>query len=370
LLLPPRVLEEALAHDEHDVALRAFAGSTGAPALPFNLEWLQEERSANAAHRKLFEFVGMEMPDIFRAFWPSNTSSLASAVETLVASSPRLGSFRDVGCGDPALGCPGKAPADCTPSGAAALLASYSHAHAPLLVIGAHSAAGGASLLGKVVTEACRVWLTPRLGLRCASRDHYDACHDEDLCFHAEARISAGRASTRGYRFVHVIRDPLDIITRSFLLAEPNATHATNASAIMLGLEGHIRSLLQEQLYDMQAMSDAQDADPHYMRVHLEDFEGSGVNATLARVFAFLLGRTYQDVEVPTSVHEVFAAAWKADERGSTQRKHLIKVLTKKPAKCHHVARLQISLGYAPMFCAPHAEAEAQTAGQHSDVYE
>ena len=102
-------------------------------------------------------------------------------------------------------------------------------------MLGAHDIEGGANVLSKLLSDACRSYFTPKLSWRCAFRDGYDSCDPDqtDVCFLRESHFTAGRFVERGYRFAHLVRAPIDVLTRSFLLAEPNATRLMNATLLV-----------------------------------------------------------------------------------------------------------------------------------------
>ena len=141
-------------------------------------------------------------------------------------------------------------------------------------------------MLGKVLAEACREYLTPQLGWRCVVRDAFESCDPEaDLCFHKQAHFSAGRFVERGYRFVHVVRSPLEMLTKSFQLLEPNATHTMNGTALLGALEAHWKRLSGGVVHTMQDMFESLAADPHSLALKLEDMlPDARANATLAKL--------------------------------------------------------------------------------------
>ena len=157
---------------------------------------------------------------------------------------------------------------------------------------------------------------------------------------------------------MHIVRDPIEMLTRSYLSAEPNATHTLNASALVAGFEAHIKTLLSEELHDMQAISEGHSSDPNYLRVRMEDISNTDVsrrNATLVSLFSFLLGQPVGNQATtfpPPPVWTALAKAQKSEEIGSSQRKHLAGLLLRKPAKCHHVSKLQAALSYPTVTCA------------------
>ena len=262
---------------------------------------------------------------------------------------------------------------------ASTTLATRTRRRRPLLAVGAHGVEGGASLVGKVLAEACRAYLTPRLGWRCVVKDDIESCDPDsaDLCFQRSAHFSAGRYSDRGYRFVHVVRSPMDVLTRSYQLLEPNATHARNATDLANALELQWKGLSGGALHMMQDMDESQASDLHAYRIRFEDLLPEGTpNATLAQLFAFLLDKEAADATVDALVDaagRVLSAAGKAEQLGDTQRQKLQKLMLKKPAKCQHVNKMQQALKY-DMFPCPEdkaakgagavGEAVAETAGR------
>ena len=152
----------------------------------------------------------------------------------------------------------------CRQSEAVRRLAQLPKARPPILILAAHGVEGGAQLLHRVVVEACRLLLTPRRGAACAFVEGFDGCDAEssDVCMLNDGRFSAARYVERGYRLVHLRRDPADVLARSYQLHEPNATHAKNLTLLQEGLEDEWRSLLAGTVYSMQAMADAHRADP------------------------------------------------------------------------------------------------------------
>ena len=243
----------------------------------------------------------------------------------------------------------------------------------PLLVIGAHGVEGGANLVGKAIAEACREYFTPHLGWKCIVRDDFDSCDPEaDVCVHKQSHFSAGRFADRGYRFLHVVRSPLDTLTRSFQLSVPNATQTMNASALLVALEAHWKMLSNEKLHVMQDMAEGHAADPHSMNMKLEDLlpvvpDTGHSNETLAKMFGFWLDAEPSDarvVSVAAAAAKVLPAAGRAELQGDTQRKHMSKLLTRKPAKCSHVSRVQQAVGYAALPC---TTSKASSGDGHSD---
>ena len=63
-------------------------------------------------------------------------------------------------------------------------------------------------------------------------------------------------------------------------------------------------------------------------------------------------GAAEQAARLRAAMAKPFGAALKAEENGWRVRKHLLGVVQRKPAKCHHVSKLQRTLGYPPVECA------------------
>ena len=227
----------------------------------------------------------------------------------------------------------------------------------PMIVIGAHSDEGGAAALSRIMVQACRTVLTPRLGLRCAFRSGYDGCDPAvvDVCFLHEARFSEGRYTPRGYRYVHVRRDPAELLARRLMRLEPNATRTQNASTLLESVETQARLLLADELRDMAAVVEAHQSDRRTLPLKAEELLSSTrANATMRRLFGFLLGSRGGGALVEDVVHAVWPAqqaAARAEASGASQRQHLLKQLQRRPLKCSHFARMQATLGYAPMTC-------------------
>eukprot|EP00326_Haptolina_ericina_P009132 CAMPEP_0181217566 /NCGR_PEP_ID=MMETSP1096-20121128/27221_1 /TAXON_ID=156174 ORGANISM="Chrysochromulina ericina, Strain CCMP281" /NCGR_SAMPLE_ID=MMETSP1096 /ASSEMBLY_ACC=CAM_ASM_000453 /LENGTH=337 /DNA_ID=CAMNT_0023309709 /DNA_START=328 /DNA_END=1341 /DNA_ORIENTATION=- len=327
-------------HDESDRALRKLAFSTGCPRLYLNYEWLQEESGAHMVRRMLTTFLGIELPSGFSVTHDINESGTPAVL------------LPGAACDQQPPECNETADSGCDLHDGIGPLVSYSRMRFPMLAIGVHSDSGGAAFMAKVMAQACKVWLTPRLGIRCSFRDNYDACDSAqaDLCFHGQARISTGRFSGRAYRFVHIVRDPLEVVTRSYLVSFPNTT--VNTSSTSLAFEGHIRKLLVEDLNEMQVISESHKTDLNYLRLRLEDLTENTPtkNTSMGTLFQFLLDRPTPLV-LPSSVQVALAAAMKIEERGSQSRRHLAKVLAKKKKKCVAISKCQSALGYFPNAC-------------------
>lgn len=261
----------------------------------------------------------------------------------------------------------------CVASAAAASLTANIASVQPIMAIGAHSVEGGSAALFKVFVHLCKTVLTPKLGVRCAFRSAYEGCDPAsvDLCFLHDARFSEGRYSSRGYRYVHVRRDPADMIVRGFAREYPNATHTFNSSALLEGVEAQARRVLAEGLREMAAAIESHAADRSALLLRIEDLTSpTSANATLAKLLGFLLGPR----AVPHNfVEELVASAWKvmagaarSEEAGAVQRGHLLKLLQKRPLKCSHVARMQSLLDYPPMKCVERAGVQQKPPERHS----
>ena len=229
---------------------------------------------------------------------------------------------------------------------------------APLMALAAHGAEGGATLVGKLISLACRSHFNHLVqGSRCTVLNRYDGCDpdESDVCFHRDGRFSAGRHATRGYRFVHLVRSPLDVLTRSYLLAQPNATHTLNSTSLVTALEGHWKLLSSSVLHEMVDMAEGFESDPHALRVQVEDLiSNSRANQTLARILGFLLDRSPNDHQITSLTSDLSAALVqhaRLELLGEEKRKHLAKLLLHKPAKCQHVNKLSNSLGYDEAPC-------------------
>lgn len=173
---------QARMHDESDRALRKLAFSTGCPRLYLNYEWLQEESGAHMVRRMLTTFLGIELPSGFSVTHDINESGTPAVL------------LPGAACDQQPPECNETADSGCDLHDGIGPLVSYSRMRFPMLAVGVHSDSGGAAFMAKVMAQACKVWLTPRLGIRCSFRDNYDACDSAqaDLCFHGQARISTG----------------------------------------------------------------------------------------------------------------------------------------------------------------------------------
>lgn len=232
----------------------------------------------------------------------------------------------------------------------------------PIIVIGAHSDEGGAAALSRILAQACRAVLTPRLGLRCAFRSGYDGCDPAvvDVCFLHEARFSEGRYTPRGYRYVHVRRDPAEVLARWHMRLLPNATRTQNSSALLESVETQARLLLVGELRDMAAVVEAHQSDRRTLPLKAEELLSlTHGNSTMRRLFGFLLGSHSGGAAL---VEDLVRAVWpaqqaaaRAEAAGASQRQHLLKQLQRRPLKCSHFSRMQATLGYAPMACQNHS---------------
>lgn len=139
----------------------------------------------------------------------------------------------------------------------------------------------------------------------------YEGCDPTsiDLCFLHKAHFSEGPYSSRGYRHVHVRRDPADLIGRSFAREQPNATHTLNSSALQEGIEAQAKFALAEGFREMAAACEAHATDRSSLLLRIEDMMSpTSANATLTKLLGFLLGPR----AVPHSfVEKLVASAWK-----------------------------------------------------------
>ena len=116
----------------------------------------------------------------------------------------------------------------------------------------------------------------------------------------------------------------------------------------------------------MQDVFESHSSDPHARGVRLEDLLPEGrPNATLATLFAFLLDTDASDARVHAllaAVANVLPTAGRAELQGDTQRKHLAKLLLRKPAKCQHVNRMLQALEYTALPCTENVKGDKATA--------
>ena len=118
----------------------------------------------------------------------------------------------------------------------------------------------------------------------------------------------------------------------------------------------------------MQVMADAHRADPRALLLRFEDLAAADTaNATSTASSA---SRSRRGAPAPrrrglrAAMAKPFGAALKAEENGWRVRKHLLGVVQRKPAKCHHVSKLQRTLGYPPVECAEKVGAVGMTAAK------
>lgn len=372
-LVPTEVIREAETCSAQDKALRALLDASGVESTSLYVEGSAAHVSAAAGQlSQLRAFLRLPHAHTFGATGKSKgvvTGDWTSDVDRLQGMREQLNSYAMSTVSD---NCNGTtiAKGDAAPTVSAALstLTARTRQRRPLLVVGAHGTEGGAALVAKVLAEACREFLTPRLGWRCVTRDGFENCDpDADLCFHKQAHFSAGRLVDRGYRFVHIVRSPIDVLTRSYQLLEPNATHVMNSSALLSALEAHWKRLSGGLLHAMQDMVESHASDPHALKVHLEDLlPDQQPNATLAKLFAFLLNAEPSDSRVEDllgAVAKVLPSSGRAELQGDTQRKHLAKLLTRKPAKCQHVTRVQQAMNYPALLCSAETTNKASAGG-------
>ena len=360
------LVQEIDASTQQDLALQILLNAIGAEYLTLDVDSRGAHAGATGQLSQLKAFLRLPHSHPVISNSSRGTDDVLSTVENANDLRAHLVA---VGRGPALDGCVRKPLSSAVSmDGAAALaaLARQSHRRRPLLVVGTHGVEGGAALVGKVVAEACKGHLTHDLGWRCVMRDEFESCDAEaDVCFHKQAHFSAGRFVDRGYRFVHVTRSPLDMLARSYQLLEPNATRSMNSSVLLVALEAHWKKLSNGLLHSMQDISESHAADPHSLDVKLEDLmPDAHANATLARIFAFLLDAEVSDARVQSIVAAVakgLTVVGRAEVQGDTQRKHMSKLLVRKPAKCLHVSRVQQAVGYAALPCPESAKATSSS---------
>ena len=166
----------------------------------------------------------------------------------------------------------------------------------PLMVLGAHGIEGGSTVARAVSYCPTHVAaLTPKLGLRCIFREGDQSCEPDkaDVCFHKDKKRASAqggllRGGTASFTWSET---PIDVLTRSFLLADPNATHTIkNATSLVDSLELHWKKLSGGLLHDMQDFFEGTSADPRSMSIRYEDLASDEHgNETLGRLFSHLL---------------------------------------------------------------------------------
>jgi len=379
-LEPGQVVQELASLGAQEEALGVLLNSASVVWTSVHEDlWFQDDRGSLATvtdqHAQLKAFLGLARTHPFAAVgrgasrWTADWSSMVGNAQAIKAQLVASAEYSSLASNCTGTGSAGVAVTTQNRTSALATLLARVHVRPPLLVVGAHDISGGASLFGKVVAEACRAYLTPQLGWRCVTRDSEEHCDSSsaDVCFHRQARFSAGRHVDRGYRFVHVIRSPLDMLTRSFQLQDPNATHAMNSSGLVAALEAHWKVLSNGVLHTMQDMVESHASDPHSLGVRIEDLLPDGrPNATMAQLFAFLINGDVVDARVHAlvaAVSKALLAAGRAEMQGETQRKHMARLLLRKPAKCQHITRLQQALGYPALTCPEGSPKATTTAG-------
>ena len=341
---------------ERDAALVTYVSLIGRPSVRVYAEALAAEPARKRLGASLRDLLGIEK-GVKGLLWFSE-KALSLGAEPLRGGCAAGAAVESQAEGSDYEKC--VSAGSCRQSEAVRRLAQLPKARPPILILAAHGVEGGAQLLHRVVVEACRLLLTPRRGAACAFVEGFDGCDAEssDVCMLNDGRFSAARYVERGYRLVHLRRDPADVLARSYQLHEPNATHAKNLTLLQEGLEDEWRSLLAGTVYSMQAMADAHRADPRALLLRFEDLAAADTaNATLDRLLGFALapwgaGAAEQAARLRAAMAKPFGAALKAEENGWRVRKHLLGVVQRKPAKCHHVSKLQRTLGYPPVECA------------------
>ena len=380
--LPPAQLLAKLGEcRENEASLRYLMATVQLPQLSINFESLQKEQRVQSM-QQVSDFLRVPMtysPSVHAADWRApnmqelqdHFASESIERQQLVAHSNSASLACDArwdGAGQPSCN-----EGRCVASAAAASLTANIASVQPIMAIGAHSVEGGSAALFKVFVHLCKTVLTPKLGVRCAYRSAYEGCDPAsvDLCFLHEARFSEGRYSSRGYRYVHVRRNPADMIVRSFSREHPNATHTLNSSVLLEGVESQARHVLAEGLHEMAAAYESHAADRSSLLLRIEDLTSpTSANATLTQLLGFLLSPR----AVPHSfVEELVASAWKvmagaarSEEAGAVQRAHLLKLLQKRPLKCQHVARMQSLLDYPAMKCVDRAGVQQKPLQRHT----
>ena len=341
---------------ERDAALVTYVSLIGRPSVRVYAEALAAEPARKRLGASLRDLLGIEK-GVKGLLWFSE-KALSLGAEPLRGGCAAGAAVESQAEGSDYEKC--VSAGSCRQSEAVRRLAQLPKARPPILILAAHGVEGGAQLLHRVVVEACRLLLTPRRGAACAFVEGFDGCDADasDVCMLNDGRFSAARYVERGYRLVHLRRDPADVLARSYQLHEPNATHAKNLTLLQEGLEDEWRSLLAGTVYSMQAMADAHRADPRALLLRFEDLAAADTaNATLDRLLGFALapwgaGAAEQAARLRAAMAKPFGAALKAEENGWRVRKHLLGVVQRKPAKCHHVSKLQRTLGYPPVECA------------------
>ena len=203
----------------------------------------------------------------------------------------------------------------------------------PLIAFAAHGVEGGSRLLTKLLFQSCRGAVTSALGDRCAFPINYDGCDPEtvDVCVLAEGRFGAARYVDRGYRMVHILRNPSDVIIRSFLLAFPNATHTHNMSTVAAMLDDHFKSSSAAHFQEMTSMAEVFATDTHVLQVKVEDILDTRARVhTLTQIASFVLDRRVDDLQNKKLVDEWSQSLLNVElyeQQGELQRAHLMKIL-------------------------------------------
>ena len=383
--LPPARLVAKLAEcRENEASLRSLMATVQLPQLSINfettLQFQNEQRVQSMQQLSAFLRVPMTNSPMPEADWrvpnvqelQDHFASESVERQQLVTRSKLSDAKWSCDTRWDAAGQAACSDGRCAASATAALLTANIASVQPIMAVGAHSAEGGSAALFKVFAHLCKAVLTPKLGVRCAYRSAYEGCDPAsvDLCFLHDARFSEGRYSSRGYRYVHVRRDPAEMIVRSFLREYPNATHAFNSSALLEGVEAQARRVLAEGLHEMAAAIESHTADRSALLLRIEDLTSpTSANATLTKLLGFLLGpravpRNFVE-ELVASAWKVMAGAARSEEAGAVQRAHLLKLLQKRPLKCSHVARMQSLLDYSPMKCVERAGVQQKPPQRH-----
>ena len=271
---------------ERDAALVTYVSLIGRPSVRVYAEALAAEPARKRLGASLRDLLGIEK-GVKGLLWFSE-KALSLGAEPLRGGCAAGAAVESQAEGSDYEKC--VSAGSCRQSEAVRRLAQLPKARPPILILAAHGVEGGAQLLHRVVVEACRLLLTPRRGAACAFVEGFDGCDAEssDVCMLNDGRFSAARYVERGYRLVHLRRDPADVLARSYQLHEPNATHAKNLTLLQEGLEDEWRSLLAGTVYSMQVMADAHRADPRALLLRFEDLAAADTaNATLDRLLGF-----------------------------------------------------------------------------------
>jgi len=152
-----------------------------------------------------------------------------------------------------------------------------------------------------------------------------------------------------------VTRSPVDVLTRSFAIIDPNASKAENKTTTTMALEAHWKNVSSGVLHDMMDTTERHRSDPRALSVKLEDLLSSTHgNTTLKSLFSFLLGQSSGERVMQTLIAhttKVLHVVARSELQGDTQRKHLGRLIVRKPAKCSHINTFNKALGYPIIGC-------------------